>query len=73
MGAKRAKRASSKVTARKHVSRKKRTMGVAVQTGFRKAVAKELTLGPLPRVDESVVDAARRPWLSAQAWSPLRM
>jgi hypothetical protein len=67
MPAKRTKRVASKVTARKHVSRKTRGMGVADQTGFRKAAAKELTLGPLERAGESIVDAARRLWLSAQS------
>ena len=63
MEAKKAKRASSKVTARKHLSRKERGMGVADLTSFRKTASKELTLSPLPRADQSVVDAARRLWL----------
>jgi len=67
MAAKKAKRVSSKGTAGKHVSRKERGMGVADLTSFRKAASKALTLGPLPRPDESVVDAARRLWLSAQS------
>jgi hypothetical protein len=67
MAAKKAKRASSKVTASKDVSRKKRGMGVADLTSFRKAASNELTLGPFPRADQSVVDAARRLWFSAQS------
>jgi hypothetical protein len=67
MVAKKIKRASSKMTARKNVSTKKRAMGVAKLTGFRKAAAKELTEGPLEKSGESIVDAARRLWLSAQS------
>jgi hypothetical protein len=67
MPAKKTKRVSSKVTARKHGSTQKRGMGVAAQTGFGEHVARELTLDPLQRPGESVVDAARRLWLSAQS------
>ena len=67
MTTKRAKRASSKMTASKHVSRKERGMGVTDLTSFRRADSKELTLGAPSRADQSVVDAARRLWLSAQS------
>jgi hypothetical protein len=67
MAAKEAKRASTKVKAREHVTRKKRAVGVADLTNFRKAIAKELTLDPLERPGASVVDAARRLWLSRRS------
>jgi hypothetical protein len=67
MATKKSKRASNKVTARKLVSRKKLGNGGRRPGELSENGRKELGLVSTERAGDSIVDAARRLWLSVQS------
>jgi hypothetical protein len=67
MPAKKAKRREKKAASSKKAPARKATMGRKRVSGFKKQVAKELTVSPFERAGEATVDAARRLWLSAES------
>jgi hypothetical protein len=67
MPARKQRRRSKKVTSRKPTPAKKSVMADRKVARSKKEAAKELVLGPLERAGESIADAARRLWLSAES------
>ena len=63
MAARKVRRRAKKAARKNPPARK--AAGRKTVAGFGKHAAKELALGPLERAGESLVDAARRLWLSA--------
>ena len=67
MAAKKTKRREKKAVSGKKAPARKVAMGRKRVAGFKKHVTKELALGPIERVGENLVHAARRLWLSAES------
>jgi hypothetical protein len=67
MAAKKTKHREKKAASSKEAPARKVAMGRNRAAGFGKHAAKELSLAPLERPGETVADAARRLWLSAES------
>jgi hypothetical protein len=66
MSARKRKGRSRKATSRSSAPTQKSALGGRSVARSKKMAAKELVLGPLQKPGQSIVDAARRLWLSAE-------